>query len=49
VDHICKNVQNIDNDKCRFLDLEINRLYNFYNLKNNLIDSNLIKMNKHKY
>jgi hypothetical protein len=49
MDHICKNVQNIDNNKCRLLDLEINRLYTFYNIKNNLIDSNLIKMNKHKY
>jgi hypothetical protein len=47
--YIGKNVQNIDSDKCRLLDLEINGLYNLYSLENNLIIIGLIKMTKNKY
>jgi hypothetical protein len=43
--HIGKNVQNIDNNKCHFLDLKMNRLNNFYNL----ININLIKMKNKLY
>jgi hypothetical protein len=49
VDRIDKNVKNINDNKYRLLNLEFTGLHKFYNSKNDLIHTALIKTTKNKY